>query len=56
LQRDVEALIGKRPYEEKRELDVSEHDLVDDVPELKLADNGLPAPPVAIPPKAEEPI
>jgi cell division protease FtsH len=56
FQSDVEALIGKRPYEEKRALDVSEHDLVNDVPELKLADNGLPAPPVAIPPKAEEPI
>ncbi|HXB44245.1 MAG TPA: hypothetical protein VNV85_09330, partial [Puia sp.] len=26
FQSDVEALIGKRPYEEKRALDVSEHD------------------------------
>ncbi len=56
FQSDVEALIGKRPYEEKRALDVSEHDLVNDVPELKLADNGLPAPPVAVPPAAGEPI
>jgi cell division protease FtsH len=54
FQTDVEALIGKRPYEEKRTLDVSEHDIVDDVPELKIADNGLPATPVAIPPAAEE--
>ena len=56
FQSDVEALIGKRPYEEKRALDVSEHDLVNDVPELKLADNGMPAPPVAVPPAAGEPI
>jgi cell division protease FtsH len=54
FQSDVETLIGKRPYEEKRALDVSEHELLDDVPELKVADNGLPAPPVAIPPTAEE--
>jgi cell division protease FtsH len=56
FQSDVEALIGKRPYEEKRALDVSEHDIGNDVPGLKLGDNGLPAPPVAVPPKAEEPI
>ncbi|HEY4154237.1 MAG TPA: hypothetical protein VGM24_02395, partial [Puia sp.] len=55
FQSDVETLIGKRPFEEKRALDVSEHEL-DDVPELKLPDNGLPAPPVAVPPIAEEPI
>ena len=40
-------------YEEKRALDVSEHELLNDVPELKLADNGLPAPPVVIPPVGE---
>ena len=56
FQSDVEALIGKRPYEEKRALDVSEHEIVNDVPGLKLGDNGLPAPPVAVPPAAEEPI
>jgi cell division protease FtsH len=56
FQSDVEALIGKRPFEEKRALDVSEHDIGNDVPGLKLGDNGLPAPPVAVPPKAEEPI
>jgi cell division protease FtsH len=41
FQSDVEALIGKRPYEEKRALDVSEHD------------NGVP-PPVVVPPQTEE--
>jgi cell division protease FtsH len=56
FQSDVEALIGKRPYEEKRALDVSEHDMMKDMPELKPGDNGLPAPPVAIPPAAGEPI
>ena len=51
FQSDVETLIGKRPYEEKRALDVSDHELlVDDVPELKIADNGIPAPPVPVPP------
>ena len=51
FQSDVEALIGKRPYEEKRALDVSEHDiLVDDVPELKVAENGMPEHPIPVPP------
>jgi cell division protease FtsH len=54
FQSDVEALIGKRPYEEKRALDVSEHDIPNDVPDLKIIDNGLPAPPVTIPPAKEE--
>jgi len=48
FQSDVEALIGKRPYEEKRALDVSDHTM-DDVPEIKIAENGIPAPPVPIP-------
>ncbi|HCL83385.1 MAG TPA: AAA family ATPase, partial [Chitinophagaceae bacterium] len=50
FQSDVEALIGKRPYEEKRALDVSDHDVLNhDVPEIKIADNGIPAPPVPTP-------
>jgi cell division protease FtsH len=49
FQSDVEALIGKRPFEEKRALDVSDHDL-DDVPEIKIAENGIPAPQVPVPP------
>jgi AFG3 family protein len=51
FQSDVETLIGKRPYEEKRILDVSEHELlVDDVPELKIAENGMPVHPIPVPP------
>jgi AFG3 family protein len=54
FQSDVEALIGKRPYEEKRALDVSEHDvLVDDVPELKVAENGMPEHPIPVPPAGD---
>jgi cell division protease FtsH len=49
FQSDVETLIGKRPYEEKRALDVSDHDM-NDVPDIKIADNGIPAPPVPVPP------
>jgi cell division protease FtsH len=49
FQSDVEALIGKRPFEEKRALDVSDHDL-DDVPDIKIAENGIPAPQVPVPP------
>ena len=57
FQSDVEALIGKRPYEEKRVLDVVDHDVMaHDVPELKPLDNGLPAPPVSMPPVKGEPI
>ena len=48
FQSDVEALIGKRPFEEKRTLDVSDHDT--DVKPGDLGENGLPAPPVAFPP------
>ena len=43
FQSDVEALIGKRPYEEKRALDVSEHE----------QSNGVP-PAVVVPPATEE--
>ena len=51
FQSDVEALIGKRPYEEKRALDVSDHELLDnDVPELKVAENGIPAHLIPVPP------
>jgi AFG3 family protein len=50
FQSDVETLIGKRPYEEKRALDVSDHDIQEDVPEIKIAENGIPAPPVPVPP------
>ena len=50
FQSDVEALIGKRPYEEKRALDVSDHDIPNDVPGIKIAENGIPAPPVPVPP------
>src|SRR5580704_9541541 len=50
FQSDVEALIGKRPYEEKRALDVSEHSESNDVPGIKIAENGIPAPPVPVPP------
>jgi AFG3 family protein len=51
FQSDVEALIGKRPYEEKRALDVSDHDpLVGDVPEIKVAENGMPSHPIPVPP------
>jgi len=51
FQSDVETLIGKRPYEEKRALDVSDHDVLNnDVPEIKIADNGIPAPPIPVPP------
>jgi hypothetical protein len=46
----VEALIGKRPYEEKRALDVSDHDIPNDVPGIKIAENGIPAPQVPVPP------
>jgi AFG3 family protein len=49
FQSDVEALIGKRPYEEKRALDVSDHES-----EHKIGDNGLPAPAVPFPPAAEK--
>jgi cell division protease FtsH len=51
FQSDVETLIGKRPYEEKRALDVSDHDVMNnDVPEIKIAENGIPALPVPVPP------
>ena len=43
FQSDVETLIGKRPYEEKRALDVSEHE----------QSNGVP-PAVIVPPATEE--
>jgi AFG3 family protein len=50
FQSDVETLIGKRPYEEKRALDVSDHEILDhDVPELKISENGIPAPPIPVP-------
>jgi AFG3 family protein len=51
FQSDVETLIGKRPYEEKRTLDVSDHEILgNDVPELKVAENGIPAHPIPVPP------
>src|SRR3984893_2812476 len=52
FQSDVEALIGKRPYEEKRALDVSDHDL-DDIPGIKIAENGMPEHPIPVPPVGE---
>ncbi len=42
FQSDVEALIGKRPYEEKSALDVTDHE-----------SNGVP-PAVVVPPATEE--
>ena len=53
FQSDVETLIGKRPYEEKRALDVSDHEILNDVPDIKIAENGIPAPPVPVPPVGE---
>ena len=51
FQSDVETLIGKRPYEEKRALDVSDHEVLeDDVPKLKIAENGMPEHPIPVPP------
>lgn len=51
FQSDVETLIGKRPYEEKRALDVSDHEILNnDVPEIKITENGIPAPLVPVPP------
>ncbi len=52
FQSDVEALIGKRPYEEKRALDVSEHEH-ENHPEPKPAENGTTGVHV-IPPAPEE--
>ena len=49
FQSDVEALIGKRPYEEKRALDVTDH--TED--ELGALGNGVP-PAVVVPPTTEE--
>jgi AFG3 family protein len=46
FQSDVEALIGKRPYEEKRALDVTDHD-------DNAASNGVP-PAIVVPPTTEE--
>ncbi len=45
FQSDVEALIGKRPYEEKRALDVTEHEYSES--------NGVP-PAIVVPPATEE--
>jgi AFG3 family protein len=45
FQSDVEALIGKRPYEEKRALDVTDH--------TDEGHNGVP-PAVVVPPATEE--
>ena len=54
FQSDVEALIGKRPYEEKRALDVSDHELLEnDVPELKIAENGIPSHLIPVPPEGD---
>jgi AFG3 family protein len=54
FQSDVEALIGKRPYEEKRALDVSDHELLgNDVPELKVAENGMPSHLIPVPPEGD---
>ncbi|HTI09634.1 MAG TPA: ATP-dependent zinc metalloprotease FtsH [Puia sp.] len=49
FQSDVEALIGKRPYEEKRALDVTENE--ESI--HPLGSNGIPTP-VIIPPATEE--
>jgi AFG3 family protein len=49
FQSDVETLIGKRPYEEKRALDVTDH--VDE--HVPVNENGIPAP-AYVPPTTEE--
>ena len=51
FQSDVEALIGKRPYEEKRALDVSDHD---DHHNNSTSENGLSAGKIASPSAPEE--
>ena len=51
FQSDVEALIGKRPYEEKRALDVTEHAMDDEpkqIAEMDLTGSSI------IPPATEE--
>jgi cell division protease FtsH len=50
FQSDVEALIGKRPYEEKRALDVSDHSEHKNV----SSENGTPSGISVIPPAATE--
>jgi AFG3 family protein len=49
FQSDVEALIGKRPYEEKRALDVTEHE-----PKNTIIENGIPTDTIINPPVTEE--
>ena len=50
FQSDVESLIGKRPYEEKRALDVSEHENHE---ENRVAENGSPTGASVNPPATE---
>jgi AFG3 family protein len=50
FQSDVEALIGKRPYEEKRALDVTDH--TESIP--PTGGNGIPPFPLGVPPAKEE--
>jgi AFG3 family protein len=50
FQSDVELLIGKRPYEEKRALDVSEHN---DEPNITPQENGTGSPVSVTPPAPE---
>ncbi|MFI5152099.1 MAG: ATP-dependent zinc metalloprotease FtsH [Chitinophagales bacterium] len=50
FQSDVEGLIGKRPFEEKRALDVSEHH----EPRQSVSENGSPTGATVIPPAPEE--
>jgi AFG3 family protein len=50
FQSDVEALIGKRPYEEKRALDVTDH--TESIP--PTGGNGIPPFPLGVPPAREE--
>jgi AFG3 family protein len=49
FQSDVEALIGKRPYEEKKISDVIDHSL-----EKKANENGIPAPSTVNPEPTED--
>src|SRR5450432_572821 len=50
FQSDVELLIGKRPYEEKRALDVTDH--TESIP--PTGGNGIPPFPLGVPPAREE--
>ena len=53
FQSDVEALIGKRPYEEKRALDVTDHTESSPPTGENAGENGVPFPPLVIPSTTE---